>query len=71
MTEHQRGTPLGEPFQDPDGGPWRTAAEQAIETELFEDAVEIAVYVKGRMIHTKTDAATLARIMAILTGMGA
>ena len=71
MTEHQRGEPMGTPFQDPDGGPWRTAAEQAIETELFENEIEIAVYVKGRMIRTKTDAATVARIMAILTGMGA
>jgi hypothetical protein len=72
MNEHPRGEPLGRPFQEPDGGPYRDAAEQAVEHALFgEDAIEIAVYVKGRMIHTKTDAATVARIMAILTGMGA
>lgn len=72
MNEHQHAEPLGHAFQDPDGGPWRTAAEQAVEHALFdEDAIDIAVYVKGRTIHTKTDAATVARIMAILTGMGA
>jgi hypothetical protein len=30
--------------------------------------VAIAVYVNGRLIHTKTDSATVARIMALLTG---
>lgn len=72
MNEHPRAEPLGDAFQDPDGGPWRKGAENAVEQALFdEDAVEIALYVKGRMINTKTDAATVARIMAILTGMGA
>lgn len=78
MNEHQQARAAGErvhelghPFQDPDGGPHRDAAEQAVEHALFdEDAVEIALYVKGRMIHTKTDPATVARIMQLLTGMG-
>ena len=71
MNEHPRGEPLGHPFQDPDGGPYRDAAEQAVEHALFgEEAVDIALYVKGRMIHTKTDPATVARIMALLTGLG-
>jgi hypothetical protein len=34
------------------------------------DVVEVAFYINGRMIHTKTDEATVARIMAILTGTG-
>lgn len=34
------------------------------------DVVEVALYINGRMIHTKTDEATVARIMAILTGTG-
>lgn len=33
------------------------------------DVVEVAFYINGRMIHTKTDSATVARILAILTGM--
>jgi hypothetical protein len=54
----------------------RTAARfgvEAIERELHgetTDVVEIALYINGRMIHTKTDHATVARIIAILTGMG-
>lgn len=34
------------------------------------DVVEVVLYINGRMIHTKTDDATVARIMAILTGTG-
>jgi hypothetical protein len=48
----------------------------AIERELFAPAapdapevVELAIYVKGRLVHTKTDTATIQRIMAILTGL--
>ena len=43
----------------------------AVEKELFNetsDTVQVGVYVNGRMIHTKTDSATVARIMALLTG---
>ena len=52
-----------------------TAASEgvgAVEQELFNertDVVQIAVYVNGRMIHTKTDNATVARVMALLTGL--
>ena len=54
----------------------RRAGLEAVGRELHDDrpapspVVDVALYVNGRMIHTKTDAATLARIMAILTGMG-
>lgn len=45
---------------------------EAIERQLFPneatDVVEIALYVNGRLIHTKTDRATVARVMALLTG---
>lgn len=74
MNEHHRGEPLGEPFQDPDGGPRaRQVGVEALERELHgetTDVVEVAFYINGRMIHTKTDSGTVARIMAILTGMG-
>lgn len=56
----------------------RRAGLEAIGRELHEDVpatdwpafVDIAFYINGRMIHTKTDNATVARIMAILTGLG-
>jgi hypothetical protein len=51
----------------------RTAGVQGVEQALFDettDKVEIALYVKGRMIHTNSDSATVQRIMAILTGLG-
>ena len=53
----------------------RRAGTEAVGRELRYDAtttdvVEVAFYINGRMIHTKTDGATVARIMAILTGMG-
>jgi len=44
----------------------------AVGQSLFDetaDVVQIAVYVNGRMIHTKTNSATVARVMALLTGM--
>lgn len=44
----------------------------AVERELTgqqTDAVEIALYVNGRMVHTKTDSAMVQRIMALLTGL--
>ena len=53
----------------------RRAGTEAVGRALFDnvaatDVVEVAFYINGRMIHTKTDSATVARIMAILTGMG-
>jgi hypothetical protein len=74
MNEHPRGTPLGPPFLEPDGGPPhepRRAGIEAIERELFNettDVVEIALYINGRLIHTKTNRETVARVMALLTG---
>ena len=75
MNEHHRGEPLGDPLMEPDGGPPRArqAGVSALERELHgevTDVVEVAFYINGRMIHTKTDSATVARIMALLTGMG-
>jgi hypothetical protein len=53
----------------------RRAGLEAVGRELHSDVtatdvVEVAFYINGRMIHTKTDGATVARIMAILTGLG-
>lgn len=53
----------------------RRAGLEAVGRELRDDrppapVVDVAIYVNGRMIHTKVDEATLARIMALLTGMG-
>jgi hypothetical protein len=53
----------------------RRAGVEAIGRELegdvvTTDVVEVAIYINGRMIHTKTDNGTVARIMALLTGMG-
>ena len=53
----------------------RRAGTEAVGRELAgdvtaTDVVEVAFYINGRMIHTKTDGATVARIMAILTGTG-
>ena len=45
----------------------------AVEQQLFNeqtDAVEISLWVRGRELRTTTDGATVARIMAILTGLG-
>lgn len=75
MNERYRGEPLGEPLMDPDGGPPRDVRRigiEAIERELGETAnvVEVVLYINGRMIHTKTDQSTVARIMALLTGTG-
>jgi hypothetical protein len=48
------------------------AVGRALQDDLPSPAgvMDIALYVNGRMIHTKTDEATVARIMAILTGTG-
>ena len=54
----------------------RRAGLEAVGRELHgggtttTDVVEVVLYINGRMIHTKTDSATVARILAILTGMG-
>ena len=55
----------------------RASAQQigvgAIEQQLFNettDVVEISLWVRGRELRTSTDSATVARIMAILTGLG-
>jgi hypothetical protein len=53
----------------------RRAGLEAVGRELHgdvtaTDVVEVVLYINGRMIHTKTDDATVARIMAILTGTG-
>ena len=55
----------------------RASAQQvgvgAVEQQLFNettDAVEISFWVRGRELRTTTDSATVARIMAILTGLG-
>jgi hypothetical protein len=45
------------------------ALEQELHGEAPTDAVDIAIYVRGRMVSTTTDSATVARIMAILTGL--
>jgi hypothetical protein len=51
----------------------RRVGIEAVESQLFPgetiDVVEIALYVNGRMIHTKTNSATVARLMALLTGL--
>jgi hypothetical protein len=49
----------------------RRIGVEALERELHgetTDVVDISLYVRGRMIATHTDSATVARIMAILTG---
>jgi hypothetical protein len=46
------------------------ALEQELHGEKPTDAVDISIYVRGRMVATTTDSATVARIMAILTGLG-
>ena len=66
---------MNEHFKEEDGHRARQASTEAIGQELFGetgdgDQVAIAVYVNGRLIHTKTDSGTVARIMALLTGMG-
>ena len=55
----------------------RASAQQvgvaAVEQQLFAettDAVEISLWVRGRELRTTTDRATVARIMALLTGLG-
>lgn len=53
----------------------RLAGIEAVGRELHgdvtaTDVVEVVFYINGRMIHTKTDSGTVARIMQLLTGMG-
>lgn len=67
MNEHRQ---IGE--ADHRSATAQQAGIAALERELHgetNDRVEIALYVNGRMIHTKTDSLTVTRIMAILTGM--
>jgi hypothetical protein len=66
---------MNEHLREEDAHRARQASTEAIGRELFgsnadpsTDVVAIAVYVNGRLIHTKTDTATVARIMALLTG---
>lgn len=63
---------MNEHLREEDTHRARQASTEAIGRELFgetgSDVVAIAVYVNGRLIHTKTDTATVARIMALLTG---
>jgi hypothetical protein len=50
----------------------RRVGVKALERELHgetTDAVDISLYVRGRMIATTTDSATVARILAILSGL--
>ena len=52
----------------------RRIGVEALERELHgdergTDAVDISIYVKGRMIATTTNAATVHRIIAILAGL--
>jgi hypothetical protein len=50
----------------------RRIGVEALERELHgetTDAVDISIYVKGRMIATTTDSATVQRILAILSGL--
>jgi hypothetical protein len=66
---------MNEHVREEDGHRARTASTEAIGRELFgetvaADQVAIAIYVNGRLIHTKTDSATVQRIMALLTGLG-
>ena len=66
---------MNEHLREEDGHRARQASTEAIGRELFgavdpgSDGVAIAVYVNGRLIHTKTDSVTVARIMALLTGL--
>jgi len=66
---------MNEHLREEDGHRARQASTEAIGRELFgavdpgSDVVAIAVYVNGRLIHTKTDSVTVARIMALLTGL--
>ena len=64
---------MNEHLREEDAHRARQASTEAIGQALFgeptsADVVAIAVYVNGRLIHTKTDTATVARIMALLTG---
>ena len=65
---------MNEHVREEDGHRARQASTEAIGRELFgettnADVVAIAIYLNGRLIHTKTDSATVAKIMALLTGI--
>jgi hypothetical protein len=66
---------MNEHVREEDGHRARQASTEAIGRELFgeappaADVVAIAIYLNGRLIHTKTDTATVAKIMALLTGI--
>jgi hypothetical protein len=50
----------------------RRVGVEALERELHgetTDAVDVSIYVRGRMIATTTNSATVARILAILSGL--
>lgn len=73
MNELPRLEELDDAYHEHAGRTARRVGIEALEHELHgevTDKVEIALYVKGRMIHTNTDSATVQRIMAILTGLG-
>jgi hypothetical protein len=64
---------MNEHLREEDAHRARQASTEAIGRELFgetagPDVVAIALYVNGRLIHTKTDSVTVAKIMALLTG---
>lgn len=46
------------------------AVNEALHEPPQPHPVEIALYVNGRLVNTKTDSETVMRIMAILTGLG-
>lgn len=50
----------------------RNVGTEAIERAMREPAppaVEVALYVNGRLVTTKTDSETVFRVLAILTGL--
>lgn len=72
MNELPRADELDNDFVEHRSRAAQQVGVEAVERELTgetTDTVEVAVYVRGRMIHTRTDAATVQRIMAILTGL--
>jgi hypothetical protein len=65
---------MNEHVREEDAHRARQSSTEAIGRELFgeptnADVVAIAIYLNGRLIHTKTDTATVAKIMALLTGI--
>lgn len=73
MNELPQARGLDEAYRDHQARAAPHLGVEAVERELFNEAtdtVEIALYVNGRMIHTKTDGATVRQILALLTGLG-